>query len=92
LYRSWTTRFQSKYRKHPSKHTLYGYDTAELVLQTLRSGATTRQGFSRALAEVRDFQGLHSKIGFSPDRVNTWLPIMQFDGRNVVRVDEIRTE
>ncbi len=91
-YRGWLSAFQSKYRKNPAKHTLYGYDTAELVLQTIRGGATTRRGFSRALADVRDFQGLHSKIGFSGRRVNVWLPIMQFDGRNVLRVDEIQTE
>lgn len=91
-YKSWLAAFRARVKKHPSKHTLYGYDTAELVLRTLGSGATTRPGFSRALAGVRDFQGLHSKIGFSPRRVNVWLPIMQFDGRNVLRVDEIQTE
>ncbi|MBP1655972.1 MAG: ABC-type branched-chain amino acid transport system periplasmic subunit [Bacteroidetes bacterium] len=91
-YRGWLTAFQSKYKKRPAKHTLYGYDTAELVLQTIRGGATTRQGFGRALAEVREFQGLHSKVGFSQRRVNVWLSILQFDGRNVLRVDEIQTE
>ncbi|MCC6395913.1 MAG: penicillin-binding protein activator, partial [Bacteroidetes bacterium] len=91
-FRFWVSGFMNRFKKRPSRNTLYGFDTAELVLEELRKGATTRQGLSRALADVRDFQGIHSKIGFSPGRVNTWLPIFQFDGRNVVRVDEIQAE
>jgi tetratricopeptide (TPR) repeat protein len=91
-YRQWLAGFQTKFRKLPSRHTLYGYDTAELLLQTIRGGATTRQAFIRALAEVRNYQSLHAKVGFSPGRVNTWLGILQFDGRNVLRVDEIQAE
>jgi len=91
-YRAWYSGFMNRFKKRPSRNTLYGFDTAELVLGTLRKGATTREGLSRALADVKDFQGIHSKIGFSPGRVNAWLPIYQFDGRNVIRVDEIQAE
>ncbi len=91
-YRNWLAGFYNRFKKQPTHHTFYGYDTAEILLLTLGEGATTRRGFIRAFAEVRDYQGLHSKIGFSRGRVNTWLPILQFDGRNVLRIDEIRTE
>ncbi len=88
----WMADFRAHFGKNPSKHTLYGYDTAELLLTALRQGATTRTALARFLAGVQDFQGRHARIGFSPARVNMWLPIVQFDGKNVVRIDEIRTE
>lgn len=91
-YVEWLGAFTMAMKKTPSKHTLYGYDAASMVLSLMDAGATTRAGLRRALAEVSAYQGLHARIGFSPGRVNTWLPIVQFDGRNVVRVDEIQTE
>ncbi len=91
-YVEWRAAYSAAMKKTPSKHSLYGYDAASMVLSLLRAGATTRAGLLRSLGEVSAYQGLHARIGFSPGRVNTWLPILQFDGRNVVRVDEIKTE
>ena len=39
-------------KRAPTKHTLYGYDAAGLVLSLLRAGSTTRAGLRRSLAEV----------------------------------------
>jgi len=91
-YVEWQGAFTAAMKRVPTKHTLYGYDAASMVLSLFDAGATTRAGLRRSLAEVSAYQGLHARIGFSPGRVNTWLPILQFDGRNVVRVDEIKAE
>jgi ABC-type branched-subunit amino acid transport system substrate-binding protein len=91
-YGEWCAAYSAAMKRAPTKHTLYGYDAAGLVLSLLRAGSTTRAGLRRSLAEVHEFQGFHARIGFSPGRVNAWLPILQFDGRNVMRVDEIKTE
>jgi ABC-type branched-subunit amino acid transport system substrate-binding protein len=88
----WYDAYVAAMKRPPTKHTLYGYDAAGLTLSLFRAGATTRAGFRRSLAEVSSYQGLHARIGFSAGRVNSWLPILQFDGRNVLRVDEIKTE
>lgn len=88
----WAAAYMAAMKRAPTKHTLYGYDAAGLLLSLFRSGATTRAALRRSLPEVTGYQGLHARIGFSAGRVNTWLPILQFDGRNVLRVDEIKTE
>jgi len=91
-YARFVERFYQVTQKRPSKHTLYGYDTALLVLSQIRSGAATRETLARALAGVRAYQGLHSKIGFSPGRVNVWLQILRFDGERIEAVDEMAIE
>ncbi len=84
--------FSARFKKFPTRNTLYGYDTAQLVLSAIEGGAVTREALTRALSEVRDFRGLHSKIGFSLERVNTWLPILQYNGEFIQRLDEIHVE
>ncbi len=88
----WAAAYSAAMKRAPTKHTLYGYDTAGLLLSQFRAGSTTRAGLRRSLLDVNGYPGLHARIGFSAGRVNTWLPILQFDGRNVLRVDEIKTE
>jgi branched-chain amino acid transport system substrate-binding protein len=91
-YASWAAGFTARYKRPPSKHVLYGYDTAELVLEVLQEGATTREAIIRALARVKEYQGLHARVGFSAGRVNVWVSILQFDGRGVIHVGDIQAE
>ena len=85
------SRFESQYvgrfNKRPGRNTLYGYDTAEMLLGTLPGGATTRGGLKMALDQEREFPGLHSKITFPGTRVNSWVWILQFSGDQIQRVD-----
>jgi hypothetical protein len=85
-YREFASAFSARFRKHPSKNALFGFDTAELVLQLIRNGAGTRPALARALARTRDFQGIHSPIGFGEGRVNHWLSILKYDGSGVSRI------
>jgi len=91
-YAAWAAGFTTRYKRSPSKHVLFGYDTADLVLGVLREGATTREAITRALVRVKEYQGLHAKVGFSSGRVNVWVSILQFDGRGVIHVDDIQAE
>jgi ABC-type branched-subunit amino acid transport system substrate-binding protein/TolA-binding protein len=91
-YRNFLSGFVARYKKGPSRNTFYGFDTAELVLALIRNGAATRSALTRTLSLMKDFQGLHSKIGFSSSRVNSWLPILQFGDDSIRRIDEIRVE
>ncbi len=84
--------FSARYKKRPSRNTLYGYDTARLVLSVMRSGATTRDALCKALTGVQDFQGLHSKIGFSPGRVNAWMSVLQYADDAIQKVDEVHVD
>jgi ABC-type branched-subunit amino acid transport system substrate-binding protein len=91
-YGEFLNRFFERYKKRPSKNTLYGYDTAKLVLALIRGGVSTREGLRRALGEVREYQGFHSRMGFSSYRVNPWLFILQYSPDRIQRVDEINVE
>lgn len=84
--------FFHRFKKRPTKNTLYGYDTADLVLSLIRSGALTRETLAKALAGVTEYHGLHSKIDFSPGRVNTWLQVLHFDGKQIRAVNELNVE
>ena len=85
-YREFASAFSARFRKYPSKNALFGFDTAQLLLHLIRNGAATRPALARALARTRDFQGIHSPIGFSEGRVNSWLSILQYDGTGVSRL------
>jgi branched-chain amino acid transport system substrate-binding protein len=91
-YQEWLGGYTARFHRRPSKNSLFGYDTAEMILSAIRDGAGTRQALARALAGMRDFRGLHSSIGFSQQRVNNRLSILRFDGQNISFVDEISVE
>jgi len=91
-YQEWAAGYAARFQRYPSKNSLMGYDVADMVLQIIGEGATTRQELVRSLAEARIRRGFHSPMGFSSRRVNNNLSILRFDGRNVSRIDEIRVE
>ena len=88
-YRDFSSGFLAQFRKLPTRNTLYGYDTAMLVLSLIRDGATTREALERALLGVHDFHGLHSRIGLSPARINTWLSVLRFRDDGIAKVDDV---
>ncbi|MCZ6776579.1 MAG: ABC transporter substrate-binding protein [Ignavibacteria bacterium] len=85
-------RFYLRFKKRPTKYTLYGYDTAKLMLSLIYRGASSRDALARALTEVRDYRGLHSRIGFSQKRVNPWLQILQYKSDKIQLIDELMVE
>jgi ABC-type branched-subunit amino acid transport system substrate-binding protein len=91
-YQGWAAGYKARFHRRPSKNSLFGYDAADLVLGAIRDGAGTRQALARALSEIREFRGLHSAIGFTSRRVNNCLSILQFDGKNIVYLDEVKVE
>ncbi len=88
-YSGFSNRFFEKYKKHPGKNSLYGYDSARLLLMLIHNGATTRQALQVALSTVNDMPGLHSRIGLSERRVNSWLHIMQYNGETIQHIAEV---
>jgi ABC-type branched-subunit amino acid transport system substrate-binding protein len=91
-YEEWAAGYKARFHRQPSKNSCFGFDTADMILGALRDGATTRQALAHALAGIRNYRGFHSAIGLSLRRVNNSLSILQFDGQNISRIDEIRVE
>jgi len=81
--------FAARYRKRPTKNTLFGYDTADMVLALIGAGAGTRETLVQALAGVHDYRGIHSRISFGPDRVNGALTVLRYEKDEIVRVAEV---
>ncbi len=91
-YREFLSAFRERFGRLPSRNVLYGYDTGQLIFALIRNGAASRSALARTLSMMKDFQGLHAKIGFSASRVNMWLSILQFGGEDVEKIDEVKAE
>ena len=84
--------FFDRFKKKPSKNTLYGYDAAAMLLAAIRAGGTSREALTRELSQVKDFRGFHGKISFPPGRVNTWLWMMRYASDQVQMIDGFERE
>ncbi|HUI63869.1 MAG TPA: ABC transporter substrate-binding protein [Bacteroidota bacterium] len=91
-YPAFAAGFAERFKKAPTKNTLFGYDTADLLLSLISAGATTRDALERALSGVRDFRGVHSQITLGADRVNSWLTILKYDQDEIQTVEQINAE
>jgi ABC-type branched-subunit amino acid transport system substrate-binding protein len=92
VYAQFVGRYVDRFKKRPSKNTLYGYDTAMLTLSTIHNGGTSREALMNGLKLVRNYQGMHAKINFSEKRTNTWLWILQYRGDQVQHIDGFNVE
>ncbi len=88
-YAAFVDTFFAQFKKRPTGYTLYGYDTAGLLLSIVRTGAIQRETMRRSLSATTTFRGLHSNIGFTSRRVNTWIHILHFDGERIEQVDQL---
>ncbi|HUI08694.1 MAG TPA: ABC transporter substrate-binding protein [Bacteroidota bacterium] len=87
-YAAFADAFGARFRKKPSKNTLFGYDTADMMLSLIGAGAGTRETLARALAGVRDYRGFHSRIAMGPDRVNGALTVLRYVQDEILRIGD----
>jgi ABC-type branched-subunit amino acid transport system substrate-binding protein len=81
--------FYESTNARPTKNTLFGYDTAELLVSVISKGAVTREEIRLALGQVKDFKALHSLISFNQQRVNSALNLLRYKGGEVKKVDDV---
>jgi ABC-type branched-subunit amino acid transport system substrate-binding protein len=81
--------FYESTNARPTKNTLFGYDTAKLLISVISRGAVTREEIKSALGQVRDFKGLHSLISFNRGRVNSALNVLRYQGGEVKKLDDV---
>jgi ABC-type branched-subunit amino acid transport system substrate-binding protein len=82
-------RLKTKFSKEPSLNAMIGFDAMKMLLQTIRKGAIRREDVVSALKNAGTFKGVHSKISFGRERVNSCLTLMQFKGRVIRKIGEI---
>jgi ABC-type branched-subunit amino acid transport system substrate-binding protein len=88
-YASFAEGFAVRFRKKPTKNTLFGYDTADMMLRLIGAGATTRETLEKALAGLRDYRGFHSRIALGADRVNGALTVLRYEQDEIREVGEV---
>ena len=86
--------FEAKFRlannnKTPGTNAVFGYDVAKTILHIVTQGKSRRKDIARALANVESFEGLHSQISLSKNRVNTCLSVLQYKGRQIYCIGKI---
>ena len=91
-YSMFLNEFVARFKKNPSKNSLFGYDAARMMLSLAAAGATTRESLTHALAAVRGYQGLHSRISLVGRRVNPWVHVLRYTGDSIERVGEVNAE
>ncbi len=84
--------FSERTSRRPTKFTLYGYDTMNLILAQLRAGARTRNDIARGLSGVEGYRGIHSEITLRGGRVNRFLHIMKYAGGSIRRLGSVTVE
>jgi ABC-type branched-subunit amino acid transport system substrate-binding protein len=84
-----TIAFQSKLKRRPTKYSLFGYDVMKMLTSCFESGAVKRDDVRDCLANVQQFEGLHSLISLKPNRVNRVMQILQFKDGEVKRLQEV---
>ena len=86
--------FEAKFRlannnKTPGTNAIYGYDVTKMILQIVSQGKSRRKDIAGALANMEGFEGLHSQISLSKNRVNTCLSVLQYKGRQIYYIGKI---
>jgi hypothetical protein len=90
VYRSFDAKFRlANNEKPPGTNALFGYDVTQMILQIIAQGKSKRTDIATSLNKVGGFEGLHSKISLTNNRVNDFLTVLQYKGRQIQRIGEI---
>ncbi len=86
---SFVTRYKKMFKKEPSRNSYFGYDTMLLLIDQIAMGGLNREKLREMLAEVYKFEGLHSKIDLSHNRVNQEFHILKYINGKIIKIGEI---
>ncbi len=70
----------------PSKMDITGYDCANLILDVISEDIMLREDIKNSLKAVENFQGIGLDVSFNDMKVNTRLPLLQFNGIDVIQI------
>ena len=89
LYISFFRRFSQKTGKEANSYSLFAYDALSFILHAVKSGKTNREQLKQFISELNYYQGIHSKITFKWNRVNSYLNILKYKDKEIIKIDEI---
>ncbi len=82
--------FQNNYRTiygiTPTIMDIIGFDCANMILKSMPDEIMSREKITKSLEKIRNFHGLGLDVSFNSIRVNTSLPLLQFNGIDVIQI------
>ncbi|MGE5313805.1 MAG: ABC transporter substrate-binding protein [Acidobacteriota bacterium] len=70
----------------------FGYDAASLLLEAVGISGGAREELRSVLSRVNEYDGIHSKIIFGPERVNEFIHILQYRRGFIKKIGEVAYE
>jgi len=70
----------------PTMLDIAGYDSADLILGVISEEIMLRENITKSLSEIKNFNGIGFDVSFNDMRVNTRLPLLQFNGIDVIQI------
>jgi hypothetical protein len=90
IYRTFEAKFRlANSNKTPGTNAVFGYDVAKMILQIVSQGKSRRKDIAEELVKLEGFEGLHSQISLSKNRVNTYLSVLQYKARQIYHIGKI---
>jgi ABC-type branched-subunit amino acid transport system substrate-binding protein len=90
IYRTFEAKFRlANNNKTPGTNAVFGYDVANMILQIVSQGNSRRKEIAGELAKIEGFEGLHSQISLSKNRVNTCMSVLQYKERQIYHIGRI---
>lgn len=78
--------YRTTYGVTPTKMDIIGYDVANLILEVMSDEIMFRNNITKSLSEIKNFNGIGFDVSFNEKRVNTHLPLLQFNGIDVIKI------
>jgi len=79
--------FEKEFYKKPDRLAGQGYDSANLILSGIESGALTPEILRKYLSEIKNYEGVAQRITFDSNGGNTEVRLFQFDRKKVNRIN-----
>ena len=83
-------RFRDNFRKAvgktPERMTIFGYDTVQLLLETLEGTAKSALEIRDRMVRKKDFIGIQGPISFDNERVNPSVHLLQYREEKLIPI------
>ena len=74
-----------------NRNVLYGYDTAEYLLEVINAGADTRAALISSMESGIEVKGYHNNIAFGKDHINRFLNIVRYTDGKFELIDRFKS-
>ncbi len=90
LFRKFSKRFLAQTNIDVDRNVLYGYDTADYLLNVIRDFNSSRQSIMRSMESGVIFKGFHNNYCFDQTRINSFLNIVRYRDGKFELVDKFK--